>query len=125
MAVDNIRPSNAEIAIGIVCACLPALSALVTHIYHEYSTNGATHGSEPSRGRGRQHGEGRASRTEPVKPPLGLIGIDCDQDILMQNFQRHSRIETTVLGDEDQYQLEAGGILKTVDVSTSVSSQGG
>ncbi|PLB51965.1 hypothetical protein P170DRAFT_462065 [Aspergillus steynii IBT 23096] len=121
---------NAEIAIGIVCACLPALSALVTHIYHEYSNSGATHSSaqELSFGMGlgmgmgkhRSHSRDRDhdSRSPRLKGPLKLRETDSDQDILMQDVQRQPRFETTVLGDACQVQVETGGILKTVDVST-------
>ncbi|KAI9041786.1 uncharacterized protein KD926_006510 [Aspergillus affinis] len=115
---------NAEIAIGIVCASLPALSALITHVYNEYSTNGATHtsGQDVSKGRNPSN---RDSRTEQVMPPLQLMEMDCDQNILMQHVQGQPRIETAVLSEGGHFHAEAGGILKTVDVSTSVSSRGG
>lgn len=111
---------NAEIAIGIVCACLPALSALITHVCHEYSSNGATHTSGHDASKGN-----RDSRAERVRPPLQLKEMDCDQDILMQYVQGQPRIETAVLSEGGHFHVEAGGILKTVDVSTSVSSRGG
>lgn len=37
---------NAEVSIGVICTSLPALSALVTRNYHEYSSDKATHTSE-------------------------------------------------------------------------------
>lgn len=76
-------------------------------------------------GKQQRRSRSRDSRVGRSKPPLNLTEMDCDQDILMQNVQRQPRIETTVLGDACHFQVEAGGILKTVDVSTSVSSRGG
>ncbi|THC92072.1 hypothetical protein EYZ11_008453 [Aspergillus tanneri] len=114
---------NAEIAIGIVCACLPALSAIITRAYSEYSSNRATTGQEVSKGRNQSYN--RSSRADRNRASIGVMETESDQDILMQNVQGQPHVETTVLGDRDQlsaHRMESG-ILKTVDLSTSVTTR--
>ncbi|KAA8643001.1 putative integral membrane protein [Aspergillus tanneri] len=110
---------NAEIAIGIVCACLPALSAIITRAYSEYSSNRATTGQEVSKGRNQSYN--RSSRADRNRASIGVMETESDQDILMQNVQGQPHVETTVLGDRDQlsaHRMESG-ILKTVDLTPS------
>lgn len=117
--------SNAEIAIGIICACLPSLSALVSRAYHEYSSKRTT-----------QNSEQEMSNMKPPIPPrhqrrrnsrLSQFDLTTtDQDTLVQHAQGHGKIETSVgtgtSPQDGQDGLEDGrGILRTVDLSTSFS----
>ena len=113
---------NAEIAIGVICACLPALSALVTNVYREYSSNNkATYPSEYEMNKSRNK-----SRTDRSRQGLGTLEEGSDKDVLMYNAQGNPKIETSVLGDSARQtspQNDMMGIVKTVDMSTSVSNR--
>lgn len=109
---------NAEIAIGVICACLPALTALVTTIHREYSSNKTTYPSQYEMGK--SYGNSRTERSR-----RGLNTLADDEDVLMYNAQGNPKIETSVMGDADRQsspQSDMLGIMKTVDVSTSVTT---
>ncbi|OJJ01988.1 hypothetical protein ASPVEDRAFT_41515 [Aspergillus versicolor CBS 583.65] len=112
---------NAEIAIGVICACLPALSALITQKYNEYSSGRYnSHNSEYQLSKVRnQTKSSRADRSNN----LSVNGHDSDKDILMTNVQAVPRVETTVQGDFNRSGQNQQGIMRTVDVSTSVASR--
>lgn len=112
---------NAEIAIGVICACLPALSALITQKYNEYSSGRYnSHNSEYHLSKVRnQTKSSRADRSNN----MSVAGHESDKDILMTNVQAVPRIETTVQGDYNRQSQNQQGIMRTVDVSTSVASR--
>ncbi|GFF58595.1 hypothetical protein IFM46972_11150 [Aspergillus udagawae] len=115
---------NAEIAIGVICACLPALSALLSRVLHEYSSNKATHTSthELSKVTKQSRTDRRLSRG---KHQMSYLDTASDQEILMHNAQGDPKIETSIRGDTSSRRIvpsEATGIMKTVDVSTSVTT---
>ncbi|GIJ85285.1 hypothetical protein Asppvi_004141 [Aspergillus pseudoviridinutans] len=114
---------NAEIAIGVICACLPALSALLSRVLHEYSSNKATHTSTHELSKVKQsRTERRLSRG---KHQMSYLDTASDQEILMQNAQGDPKIETSIRGDTSSRRIvpsEAMRIMKTVDVSTSVTT---
>ncbi|RLL94198.1 hypothetical protein CFD26_103363 [Aspergillus turcosus] len=115
---------NAEIAIGVICACLPALSALLSRVLHEYSSNKATHTSthELSKVTKQSRSERRHSR---ANHQMSYFDTASDQEILMHNAQGEPKIETSIRGDTSSQRIvpsEAMGIMKTVDVSTSVTT---
>lgn len=120
----HIANRNAEIAIGVICACLPALSALLSRVLHEYSSNKATHTSthELSKVTKQSRSERRHSR---VNHQMGYFDTASDQEILMHNAQGEPKIETSIRGDTSSQRIvpsEAMGIMKTVNVSTSVTT---
>ncbi|GAB1202339.1 hypothetical protein APSETT445_000951 [Aspergillus pseudonomiae] len=116
---------NAEIAIGVICACLPALSAILSRVYHEYSSNkatGGTSGHELSK----MKNQSRSLKTDKSRSRMSYLETTTsDQDVLMHNAQSEPKVETTVHGDRNYYGGENPGgslaIFKTVDVETSVS----
>ncbi|KAI9933153.1 hypothetical protein AWENTII_002825 [Aspergillus wentii] len=116
---------NAEIAIGVICACLPALSALFIRAYHEYSSNKATHSSQHELSKMRNN----TSRTDKSRHQMSYIENGSDQEILVQNAQGEPKIETTINGQErNEHSSNGGGfdgmgIMKTVDVSHSVTTR--
>ncbi|RHZ53964.1 putative integral membrane protein [Aspergillus thermomutatus] len=116
---------NAEIAIGVICACLPALSALISRVYHEYSSNKATNTSthELSKVTKQSRTDRRSSRS---KHQMSYMDTGSDQEILMHNAQGEPKIETSIRGATSTHRTvpsESMGIMKTVDVSTSVTTQ--
>ncbi|GFF25607.1 hypothetical protein IFM58399_01095 [Aspergillus lentulus] len=115
---------NAEIAIGVICACLPSLSALLSRVLHEYSSNKATHTSthELSKVTKQSRTDRRLSRG---KHQMSYLDTGSDQEVLMHNAQGDPKIETSIRGDTSSRRIvpsEAMGIMKTVDVSTSVTT---
>ncbi|KAF4213652.1 hypothetical protein CNMCM8980_009715 [Aspergillus fumigatiaffinis] len=115
---------NAEIAIGVICACLPSLSALLSRVLHEYSSNKVTHTSthELSKVTKQSRTDRRLSRS---KHQMSYLDTGSDQEVLMQNAQGDPKIETSIRGDTSSRRIvpsEAMGIMKTVDVSTSVTT---
>ncbi|KMK59048.1 integral membrane protein [Aspergillus fumigatus Z5] len=116
---------NAEIAIGVICACLPSLSALLSRVLHEYSSNNkATYPSTHELG-----GVSKQSRTDRrlsrSKHQMSHLDTASDQEILMHNAQGDPKIETSIRGDTSSRRIvpsESMGIMKTVDVSTSVTT---
>jgi hypothetical protein len=120
----NPSRRNAEIAIGVICACLPSLSALLSRVLHEYSSNKVTHTSthELSKVTKQSRTDRRLSRS---KHQMSYLDTGSDQEILMQNAQGDPKIETSIRGDTSSRRIvpsEAMGIMKTVDVSTSVTT---
>ncbi|KAE8384791.1 hypothetical protein BDV23DRAFT_191323 [Aspergillus alliaceus] len=114
---------NAEIAIGVICACLPALSAILSRVYHEYSNSNKATRETSARELSRMKGQTRSARTDRSRSRLSYIEMTSDQDILVHNAQSEPKVETTVHGDRN-YGGNPGGslaIFKTVDVETSVT----
>ncbi|KAJ6107697.1 hypothetical protein N7523_009020 [Penicillium sp. IBT 18751x] len=116
---------NAEVALGVICTCLPALSALLIRAYNEHSSNKATHTSDYKLGTMQNQ-----SKTQRSKQQMSVLEAESDEDVLMFNAQGTPRVETTVQGDTERQTnrrsspLEGGiGITKTIDVSTSVEAR--
>lgn len=110
---------------GVICTCLPALSALLIRAYHEHSSNKATHTSEYKLGTMQNQ-----SKTQRSKQQMSVLEAESDEDVLMFHVQGNPRVETTVQGDTERHvnqrssQYEGGiGITRTVDVSTSVETR--
>ncbi|KAL4744476.1 hypothetical protein BDW72DRAFT_188412 [Aspergillus terricola var. indicus] len=98
---------NAEIAIGVICACLPALSALISRRYHEYSSNRYnSHESEYHLSQMRNTTKG--TRAQGSRK----LSVASDEGILMENAQSKPK----------DHEL---GIMRTVDISMSVASRDG
>lgn len=115
---------NAEIAMGVICTCLPALSALLVRVYHEYSSNKATSDYKMSTMQNNQQ-----TKTQRSKVQMSVRDIESDEDVLMYNAQGNPRIETTIHGDTERQAnaqnspFDGIGITRTVDVSTSVETR--
>ncbi|KAL2010670.1 hypothetical protein VTN00DRAFT_6477 [Thermoascus crustaceus] len=115
---------NAEISIGVICACLPALSALITTYVREYSSGKGTHtsGHELSKLKNQTRSEKMGSKNR-----MSLLEAGSDQDILMAHAQGEPKIETSIHGDVERMphqrrgSFDGTGIMKTIDVTTSVS----
>lgn len=113
--------SNAEAGIAIICACLPAMSALLTS-----STPG-----QSSRRRDHSNTDHELSKMHYTtksggRSQSGDHKLDPDEAYLVSHAQGDPEIETSIQGDADSrsqrqmYPYEANGILKTVDVSHTV-----
>ena len=66
------------------------------------------------------------SRTDRSRQGLDTLEEGSDNDVLMYNAQGNPKIETSVLGDsarQNSPQNDMMGIVKTVDMSTSVSNR--
>ena len=69
---------------------------------------------------GKSYGHSRTERSRH-----GLNTLADDEDVLMYNAQGNPKIETSVMGDADRQgspQSDMLGIMKTVDMSTSVTT---
>ncbi|CAI7655065.1 unnamed protein product [Penicillium discolor] len=112
---------NAEVSIGIVCTCLPSLSALIIRIYHEYSSNKATLESDYKMSTMRNQGTLGQSKNQ-----MSLRATaDSDEDGLMYNAQGNPKVETIIRGNSEQegppkLTFDGIGVTRSVDVSTSV-----
>lgn len=121
---DRPRHSNAEVAMGVICTCLPALSALLTRVFQEYSSNNATDYNYKMSSM-----QNNQSKSQRSKLQASVIEAESDEDVLMYNAQGNPRIETTIHGDSerqiDSHESPHGGIgiTRTVDVSTSVETR--
>lgn len=139
--------SNAEIAIGVICACLPALTALISRVLHEYSSKRGTSDSRHELSRTPRATNGPHSATATTistasknRNRLSLL-LETDQEFLVQSSaQWDPKIETMVhtspnerpgegdgsveSGSAKHSKNTSGGIhvMRTVDVSTSIVS---
>ncbi|KAJ5188728.1 hypothetical protein N7491_005048 [Penicillium cf. griseofulvum] len=114
---------NAEVSIGMICTCLPSLSALIIRIYHEYSSNKATLESDYKMSTIRNQGTMCRS-----KNPMSVTGTGSDEDVLMYNVQGNPKIETIIHGDREKgssrtLTFDGIGVTRSVDVSTSVEAR--
>ncbi|KAE8415512.1 integral membrane protein [Aspergillus pseudocaelatus] len=101
---------NAEISLGIICACLPALSALTTHIYHQHSRgNHSCKCSHPSSDHSRRRGFWRRAS---------------DQDALVPHAQADPQIRAVIYGQGEHFGSSGNAIeiVRTVEISTEVTS---
>lgn len=120
----EIISSNAEVSIGIICTCLPSLSALIIRIYHEYSSNKATLESDYKMSTMRNQGTLDRSKNQ-----MSLRATaDSDEDGLMYNAQGNPKVETIIRGNSEQggppkLTFDGIGVTRSVDVSTSVGPQ--
>ena len=104
------RIRNAEISLGIICACLPALSALTTHIYHQHSRG--NHSCKYS------HTSSDHSRRR------GLWRRASDKDALVAHAQADPQIRAVIYGQGDHFGCTGNAIeiFRTVEISTEVTS---
>lgn len=125
LADDFFVVRNAEITIGVICACLPALSALISRTHREYTSNkySSHKNTQTSQYELSKVKNSRPSRADRSKNQMTLTEVGSDQDILIPNAQEAPRIETTVRGDSERQGTETMGIMRTVDVSTTVTSR--
>ena len=113
--------SNAEAGIGIICACLPAMTTLV-----------ASSGPERSSQRRDQSvtcqelSKVRSFRKSASRSQTDGHRADPDEAFLVAQAQGDPEIETSIMGDagtrsqRHMHPFDAHGILKTVDVSHTV-----
>ena len=81
---------------GVICTCLPALSALLIRVWHEYSSNKATSDYKLSTMQNNQ------SKPQRSKKQMSVQEAESDEDVLMYNAQGNPRIETTIHGDTER-----------------------
>jgi hypothetical protein len=124
LADKKLSSSNAEVSIGVICTCLPALSALVIRLYTEYSSNKATLESNYKMSTMRDQ-----TKMERSRQQISVRQTDSDEDVLMYNAQGNPKIETVIRGDSQGHgespRMVFGGIgvTQTVDVSTSTDNR--
>ncbi|KAF7594033.1 hypothetical protein BBP40_010311 [Aspergillus hancockii] len=111
---------NAEVAIGVICACLPALSAILSRVYHEYSSSNKATAQTSAHELSKRKNQ---TKTDKSRSRLSYIDLGSDQDVLMHNAQGPPKIETMVHGERNHHEDPGGSlaIFKTVDVETSVT----
>lgn len=113
--------SNAEAGIGIICACLPAISALLMTTSAERSTRRREHSSTDQ-----ELSKMRMSKKSGARSQSDEHKLDFDEAYLVSHAQGDPEIETSIRGDADSHSqrqmhaFDANGILKTVDVSHTV-----
>jgi hypothetical protein len=121
--------SNAEVSIGIICACLPSLASLISKVLRERRSkqgNGVTrYGFPPGRT------SSKCFKGPNVKSQIICPQTTFDQDILISHSQGEGKFETTIRADRPyvgtDYEMAAHplggrGILKTIDVSHTVTN---
>ncbi|KAJ5616245.1 hypothetical protein N7537_001359 [Penicillium hordei] len=111
---------NAEVSIGIICTCLPSLSALIIRIYHECSSNKATLESDYKMSTMRNQGTMDRNKNQMS---VGATA-DSDEDVLMYSAQGNPKIETIIHGNSEQggqpkLTFDGIGVTRSVNVSTS------
>lgn len=111
---------NAEIAIGVICTCLPSLSALLKRILNEYSSDRPTYESDYNLTSLRNQ-----SKMERSRKQMSVQEAGSDEDMLVYNAQSNPT-QTIIHGTTEERgfshasTLGGIGITKTVNVSTSV-----
>lgn len=101
---------NAEVSIGVICTCLPALLTFVRHIDHEYQSS-------------------RATRTSERRMKVETRNAEPAEDTWMYNTHGNSTIRTTIQGDTNAPEVSGGlppdsaCITRTVDILTHVETQ--
>ncbi|KLJ09909.1 hypothetical protein EMPG_14666 [Blastomyces silverae] len=120
---------NAEVSIGIICACLPSLAALLNRISNEYmSRNGSR--SYDCELAGTDTLTGTGSKIAGSQGSFNDAGSD--QEILASHAQSDMKVETAIRADEPGtmhshnralHSFTGRGIMKTVDVSHTVTSK--
>lgn len=94
---------------------------MITQKYNEYSSGRYnSHSSEYQLSKVRN--QTKSSRAERSNN-MSAVEHESDKDILMTNVQAMPRIETTIHGDYNRRGQQQQGIMRTVDVSTSVASR--
>ncbi|PGH03210.1 hypothetical protein GX51_04245 [Blastomyces parvus] len=116
-----VLSGNAEIGIGLICACLPALNALVERKRREHSSRRQGETGPGDYQLSKVDGKAKSSRSATELTPE----VDSDKDYLISHSQGRV-FETAVLNDTHSAthsQLDQNGILKTVDVSHSYETK--
>ncbi|PGH09828.1 hypothetical protein GX51_00515 [Blastomyces parvus] len=119
---------NAEVSIGIICACLPSLAALLNRISNEYmSRNGSR--SYDCELAGTDTLTGSSSKIARSQGSFNDTGSD--QDILASHAQ-DMKVETAIRADDPDTvhshnrplrSFTGRGIMKTVDVSHTITTK--
>ncbi|OGM48838.1 integral membrane protein [Aspergillus bombycis] len=101
---------NAEISLGIICACLPSLSAFVTHLSHQHSRS---HLSCECSQESSDHSRRRAFWRKTS-----------DQEALVSRAQSSPHMRALMYGHGEHFgsRGDAIEILRTVEISTVVTS---
>lgn len=113
--------SNAEAGIGIICACLPAISALMMSTNAERSSR-----RREQSGTDQELSKMRFSKKSGNRSQPGDQKLEQDEAYLVSHAQGDPEFETSIKGDADShsqrqaYPFDGNGILKTVDVSHTV-----
>ncbi|KAJ6171931.1 hypothetical protein N7470_000998 [Penicillium chermesinum] len=115
---------NAEIAIGVICTCLPAVSALLKYVAHEYSSGKDTDYKLSTM----QTGNTKSVNRHQMKRTSVRIK-ESDEDVLVSHAQGDPRIETSIngeregFGNHNQNVFQGGiGVTRTIEVSSSVDA---
>ncbi|PGH01384.1 hypothetical protein AJ79_07925 [Helicocarpus griseus UAMH5409] len=122
---------NAEISIGIICACLPSLATLLNRITNDYMSRN-TCGSADCELAGADTLTGSGSKRAAS---LGsFIDTASDQGILTSHARSEMKVETAIRADlpgtgyknhRTARSFTGHGIMKTVDVSHTITSKDG
>ncbi|EGC46940.1 integral membrane protein [Histoplasma capsulatum var. duboisii H88] len=119
---------NAEVSIGIICACLPSLAALLNRVSNEYmSRNGSR--SYDCELAGTDTLTGSSSK---IGSQGSFNDAGSDQEILASHAQPDLKVETAIRADEPGtkhshnhglHSFTGHGIMKTVDVSHTITTK--
>ncbi|KAB8261771.1 hypothetical protein BDV32DRAFT_148095 [Aspergillus pseudonomiae] len=101
---------NAEISLGIICACLPALSALFAHLSHQHTR---AHPSYEYSHESSDHSRRRAFWRKTS-----------DQDALVQHAETSPQMRAIIYGHGENFGSRGDviEILRTVEISTVVTT---
>ncbi|PGH10707.1 hypothetical protein AJ79_05298 [Helicocarpus griseus UAMH5409] len=113
-----VLSGNAEIGIGLICACLPALNALIERKRKEYSSRRHGESGGYDYQLSKVQNNSRVSRTAPKVTPE----VDSDKDCLIsypqgKGFESSINNDTNSTDHSIRVSPDRSGILKTVDVS--------
>lgn len=98
---------------------------LITTYVREYSSGKDTHtsGHEMSKFKN----QSKSEKLSSSRHRMSLLEAGSDQDILITNAQGNPKVETSIHGDAERLSqrrrgsFDGTGIMKTVDVTTSVT----
>ncbi|EEH49680.2 uncharacterized protein PADG_05759 [Paracoccidioides brasiliensis Pb18] len=119
---------NAEVSIGIICACLPSLAALLNRISNEYMSRNGSRSCDCELA-GTNTLTGSSSKIIGSQGSFNETGSD--QGILPPQTQSDLKVETAIRADQPGtshghhrggHSFTGHGIMKTVDVSHTITT---
>ncbi|OJD14468.1 hypothetical protein AJ78_05179 [Emergomyces pasteurianus Ep9510] len=120
---------NAEVSIGIICACLPSLAALLNRISIEYTSRNDSRSYDCELA-GTDTLTGSSSKVAGSQGSLNDAGSD--QGVLTPHAQSDMKVETAIRADRSGsmhshqrgvHSFTGHGIMKTVDVSHTITTK--
>ncbi|EEQ89378.2 uncharacterized protein BDCG_04498 [Blastomyces dermatitidis ER-3] len=118
---------NAEVSIGIICACLPSLAALLNRISNEYMSRNGSRSYDCELA-----GTDTLTGSKIAGSQGSFNDAGSEQEILASHAQSDMKVETAIRADEPGtmhshhralHSFTGRGIMKTVDVSHTITTK--